>query len=92
MFTFDFSEELEEAMAKLAKKDKVFSLALNKKIREIVSCDEKTIEHYADSKHQWAGLKHVHIASSSVLFFRVFKKEQNINFVAIRRHDEAFGR
>jgi len=92
MFSYEMSDELKEAVPKLLKRDRVMAEALKKKIEEIVSCDEKTIEHYADSKHQWAGLKHVHIASSSVLFFRVFKKENYVYFACIQRHDEAFRR
>lgn len=92
MFDFDFSEELKEAMARLAKKDRVCSLALNKKIREIVACDETEIGHYPDSSYQWAGAKHVHIASSFVLFFRVFGKEKHVRFLAIMHHDKAFRR
>ena len=92
MFTFDLGDELEEAMAKLAKKDPLLSLALNKKIRQIISCDEKTIDHYPDSSYELAGAKHVHIASSFVLFFKVLKKEKHIVFLRLQHHDKAFRR
>ena len=92
MFTFDTSDGLEETMAKLEKKDPVCLLALNKKIRQIVSCDEKTIEHYQDSGYDLTGLKHVHIASSFVLFFRVFQKEKHVVFDRLEHHDKAFRR
>ncbi len=92
VFTFDSSDELKEAMAKLAKKDKVCSLALNKKIRQIISCDETTIEHYPDSSYELAGTKHVHIASSFVLFFKVLKEEGHIRFLKLEHHDKAFRR
>ena len=92
MFSYDLSDELREASAKLVKKDPVMASALKNKIEEIAACDEKTIDHYSDSRREWAGLKHVHIASSFVLFFRVFKKERFIQFVGIRHHDKAFGR
>lgn len=92
MFTFDFSEELEETMAKLSKKDPVCSLALNKKIRQIVSCGETEIDHYPDSSYELAGTKHVHVASSFVLFFKVLKKEKHIAFLRLQHHDDAFRR
>ena len=92
MFAYDLSNELVETAAKLVKRDPVMAEALKKKIEEIVACDEAGIAHYADSKHQWVGLKHVHIASSFVLFFRVFRKEKYVYFACIRRHDEAFRR
>lgn len=92
MFSFDSSDRLKETMAKLSKKDPVCALAINKKIREIVSCDEKMIEHYPNSSYELAGLKHVHIASSSVLFFKVFRKENYIWFLKLEHHDKAFRR
>ena len=90
MFTFDSSDELKETMAKLAKKDPVCLLALNKKIRQIISCDETAIDHYPDSSYELAGTKHVHIASSFVLFFTVLKKEKHIAFLKLEHHDKAF--
>ncbi len=92
MFSFDISDELGEEMARLSKKDQLRALALNKKIREIVSCDEKTIDHYQNSSYELAGTKHVHIASSFVLFFKVFKKEKHILFLRLQHHDAAFRR
>jgi len=92
VFTFDSSDELKEAMAKLAKKDKVFSLALNKKIRQVISCDEIAFDHYPDSSYDLAGTKHVHVASSFVLFFKVLKKEQHVKFLRLEHHDKAFKR
>jgi mRNA-degrading endonuclease YafQ of YafQ-DinJ toxin-antitoxin module len=92
VFSFDSSDELKETMAKLAKKDPICLLALNKKIREIVSCDEKTIEHYDNSSYELSGTKHVHIASSFVLFFKVFKMEKHIDFLRLQHHDKAFRR
>lgn len=92
VFTFDTSDGLKETMAKLAKKDSACSLALNKKIRQIISCDETTIEHYPDSSYELTGTKHVHIASSFVLFFKVLKKEKHIKFLRLQHHDKAFRR
>lgn len=92
MFAFDTSDGLKETMAKLAKKDPVCLLALNKKIKEIISCDELAIEHYPNSGYGLAGLKHVHIASSFVLFFRVSKKEKHVLFDRLEHHDKAFRR
>ncbi len=90
MFTFDTSERLKETMAKRAKKEPVCLLALNKKMREIVFCDEKTVEHHADSSYGLAGLKHMRISSSFVLFFRVFQKERHVLFDGPAHHDKAF--
>ncbi|MFH1306700.1 MAG: addiction module toxin RelE [Candidatus Micrarchaeota archaeon] len=92
MFTNDMTSELKKVIGKLSKKDIVRVLALNKKIKEIASCNEKTIEHYRNSKYGLSDYKHVHIASSFVLFFRVFKKEKHILFIKLEHHDKAFRR
>ncbi len=92
MFDYDLSDDLKESVAKLLKKDPVMASALKKKMDEITACDETEIEHYPDSSYQWAGAKHVHIASSFVLFFRVFRKEKHVRFLAIMHHDKAFRR
>ena len=92
MFSFDIADGLKETMKKLSKKDPICLLALNKKIRQIISCDERSIEHYPDSSHELAGFKHVHIASSFVLFFIVYSKERHILFDRLEHHDKAFRR
>ena len=92
MFTFDINDGLRETMIKLSKKDPVCLLALNKKIRQIVSCDDKSIEHYPDSSYDLAGFKHVHVASNFVLFFIVFPRESHIVFDRLEHHDKAFRR
>ena len=92
MFTFDLSDELRLVMRKLSKKDKKRADIINSKIREIINCDENTIEHYKNLKHNLSGYKRVHIDSSFVLFFQVFKKEKHVLFVRLEHHDDAYRR
>lgn len=92
MFSFDLSDELRIVMRKLSKKDKKRAEIINNKIREIINCDENTIEHYKNMRHNLSDYKRVHIDSSFVLFFQVFKKEKQVLFVRLEHHDDAYRR
>ena len=78
MFSFDTTDKLQEVLAKLAKKDPKRAQIINKKIKEIVSNDVNTIEHYKNLKHEFAQYKRVHIDNSFVLFFQVWTKFNKI--------------
>ena len=91
-FRHDFSDELEETLAKLFKKDKKTYEAILKKIEEIVSMDETTIDHYKNLRHGLSDYKRVHIAKSFVLLFKVFKKEKFILFDKFSHHDNSYKR
>jgi len=92
MFSFDFSDELRLVMRKLSKKDKKRAEIINSKIREIINCDENTIEHYKNLRHGLSDYKRVHIDSSFVLFFQVFKKDKHVLFSRLEHHDDAYRR
>ena len=92
MFTFDLSNELRLVMRKLSKKDRKRAETINSKIREIINCDESTIEHYKNLRHGLSAYKRVHIDSSFVLMFQVFKKEKHVLFVRLMHHDDAYRR
>ena len=92
MFTFDLSDELRLVMRKLSKKDRKRAEIINNKIREIIGCNENTVEHYKNMRHGLSGYKRVHIDSSFVLFFQVFKKEKHVLFVRLEHHDDAYRR
>jgi YafQ family addiction module toxin component len=90
MFSFSISDELKLVLRKLSKKDPKKSMIINKKIREIISCNEVAISHYKDLKNELAGYKRVHISSRFVLFFKVFLKEKHIIFLKFKHHDDAY--
>jgi len=92
MFSFNLSDELKLILKKLSKKDSKRAKILNKKIKEIISCDEKTIHHYKNLKRELKNYKRVHIDSSFILFFQVYKKEKHILFVSLEHHDDAYKR
>lgn len=89
-FKYDFSDELEEILTKLFKKDKNTYEALMKKIEEIASRNESTIEFYKNLRHDLKEYKRVHIAKSFVLLFKVFKKEKFILFDRFDHHDNIY--
>lgn len=89
-FDFDFSEALEETMRKLEKKDKSRLFMLNKKMKEIASCDENSIQHYKNLLYGLSDFKRVHIDGSFVLLFKVFLKENYIFFERLEHHDKVY--
>jgi YafQ family addiction module toxin component len=92
MFTFDLSDHLRETIKKLSKKDRTRTEILNKKIKEIVECDENTIEHYKNLKYELSEYKRVHIDKSFMLIFKVFKNERHVLFERLEHHDVVYKR
>ena len=91
-FSFELSEELKQQIAVLARRDKKTVEIINKKVKEIINCNEETIEHYKNLRYELKDYKRVHIAKSFVLFFQVFKKEKHILFDKIKHNDDAYKR
>jgi len=89
-FEFSFSDELKETTLFLERKNKVTLEIMNKKIKQIISCDEFSIEHYKNLKFPLNAFKRVHIDKSFVLLFQVFKKEKHILFIKIKHHDDVY--
>ena len=92
MFSFNLSDGLKLTIRKLSKKDKKRVTLINKKIKDIIACDESSIQHYKNLRHDLSDYKRVHIDSSFVLFFRVFTKEKHITFTSLEHHDKAYTR
>lgn len=91
-FKYDFSDELEEVLTKLYKKDKKRYEAILKKAEEIASRDETTIDFYKNTKYDLKEFKRVHIDKSFVLLFKVFKEKKFILFDKFGHHDEIYKR
>lgn len=91
-FSFDLSDELKATIKVLSKKDKKTSEALNKKIKQIISSDETTIDYYKNLRYGLKEYKRVHISKSFVLMFKVLKKEKHILFDKFRHHDDIYRR
>jgi len=91
-FKYDFSDELEETLAKLYKKDRKRYEAIMKKAEEISSRDSDTIEFYKNLRHEEKEYKRVHIDKSFVLLFKVFKEKNFILFDRFDHHDNIYKR
>lgn len=90
MFSFDLSDTIKKKLKILSKRDKVFCEAVNKKIREIISNNRETIEHYKNLKHDLSDNKRVHVYKSFVLTFRVKKDINFIYFEKLEHHDDVY--
>ncbi len=91
-FSFDLSDELKATIRVLARKDRKTAEILNKKIKQIITSDEATIDHYKNLRHGLSEYKRVHIAKSFVLLFKVFKKEKHVFFDKFGHHDDIYRR
>ncbi len=90
MFDFDLTDELRFVIQKLVKKDKKRAEILNKKIKEIINNNEKTIDRYYNCSYDLKEYKHTHIDKSFVLLFKVEKSRNFILFAKFGHHDDFF--
>lgn len=89
-FSHDLSEELRAVLKKIYKKDRLRWEIVFKKIAEITSQDEKTIDHYKNLKHDLSGFKRVHIDKSFVLLFHVDKNKKHVLFYKLYHHNNIY--
>jgi len=86
-FSFEISKELRIILGKLERKDKNLSIAVNKKIKQIIACDETSIQHFKNLKGELSDYKRVQVGSF-VLVFQV--KGDTIIFRRFVHHDNAY--
>jgi YafQ family addiction module toxin component len=87
MFDSQFNNEFLKSIAKLSRKDKQLSIELKKKISQIISCDEISIEHYKNLRNPLQEYKRVHVRNY-VILFRV--KDKTVYFERFEHHDDAY--
>ena len=92
MFGFDLSDELKIKIRKLLKKDKKKVETINKKIKEIISCDTNTINKFKNLRYDLKNLKRVHIDKHFVLVFTVDLEDNHILFADFDHHDNIYKR
>ncbi len=90
MFDFNISDELKIIIKKLVKKDKKKVNIINKKIKEIISSNEHSINHYKNLRNDLKNYKRVHIERSFVLVFKVDIANNFILFVDFDHHDKIY--
>jgi len=91
-FKYDFSDELEETLDKLFKKDRKRYEAIMKKAEEVASRDLTTVEFYKNLRYDKKEYKRVHIDKSFILMFKVFKEKKFILFDMFDHHDNIYKR
>jgi len=91
-FQYDTSDELEETLKKLCKKDRQMYEAIMNKIDEVVSRDYLTIDFYKNMRYELKEYKRVHIMKSFVLLFKVYKEKNFILFDKFDHHDNIYER
>lgn len=89
-FSFDYSAELKEKLRIMLKRDKMRLDKIDKKVQEIINRDIQTIDGYKNLKSPKNYLKRVHIDTSFVLTFEVFKDKNFILFVDFDHHDNIY--
>ena len=92
MFEFDFSDEFRKIFSKLSKKDPIIAEAINRKVKEIVSRDEKSVMAYKNLSYNLKNLKRTHITEWLVITFDVQLDKNFILFVNIAPRDEVYKR
>jgi len=90
MFDFDISDELKLIIMKLVKKDKKKVEIINKKIKEIINCDNVSINRYKNLRYDLKEFKRVHIDKNFVLIFKVDLTNNFILFVDFDHHDRVY--
>lgn len=92
MFEFDFSDEFRKVFKKLSRKNPIIARAINKKVKEIISRDEKSIMAYKNLRYDLKNLKRVHITEWLVITFEVKLDENFILFINIGSRDRVYKR
>jgi len=86
------TDELKIKIRKLLKKDKLKVEIINKKIKQIINCDEESINHYKNLRHDLSEYKRVHIDKNFVLAFKVDILNNFILFVDFDHHDNIYSK
>ncbi|MBI5035940.1 addiction module toxin RelE [Candidatus Micrarchaeota archaeon] len=87
---YDFTDKLKDIIQKLQKKDPKRTEIIYKKINQIITSDEATIEHYKNLRHDLKDKKRVHINGSFVLTFKYEKSRKFILFLDFDHHDNIY--
>lgn len=87
MFDFTFSASLSDKLGYIKKKDVALFHAVEKKILQIASSDEVSIQHYKNLRGGLSHLKRVHVGSF-ILTFNI--KGGTLIFEDLEHHDKAY--
>ena len=88
MFSYDVTDTLIKKLEKIGKKDKVLAKNFYKKVQEIITKDEKTINTYKNLKSPMNEFKRIHLTDNYILLFAVEKK--HIVFIDIKHREKVY--
>lgn len=86
-YSFVLSNDLEEKLLKIKKKNSVLFHRMRKKIEEILEHPE----HYKPLGNDMKGMRRVHL-DPFVLTFTVIENENIVKFLDVDHHDKIYGR
>lgn len=84
------SEKLGKVLSKIAARDGVLAVAVNKKIKQICSCDEELIGHYKNLRYDLSEYKRAHVDKSFVLLFKVDSRKKRVLFIKLDHHKNVY--
>lgn len=92
MFDFNLEDEFEHILTRIGKRNPKISLAINRKINEIVLRDKNSINAYKNLRHDLKQFKRVHITKTLIMIFFVDIEHNHILFVSLKHRDDAYKR
>lgn len=90
MFKISMSEQFRKSLEKITKKDPKLAIAINRKIKEIISRDSDSIHYYKNLTKEMKAFKRVHIRESFVMLFEVDIEKAIIFFSKIGHRDNIY--
>ncbi|MGV8141048.1 MAG: type II toxin-antitoxin system RelE family toxin [Candidatus Woesearchaeota archaeon] len=90
MFEFEIGDKLTDRLKKLSIKNPILTQAVNKKIREIISQDNDSINRYKNLRYDLKGYKRIHLTKSVILLFIVDIEKNKILFTHLEHIDDAY--
>jgi len=88
MKKFGVKDGLKKKLRKISKKDNVLHQAVEKKIKEILDCEN--IDHYKNLRKPMQNYKRVHVKSSFVLIFEYDVEKDYVVFCNLDHHDGVY--
>ena len=88
MRSFAIEEKLQKTLEKISRKDKVLYQAFQRKVEEILTCEN--VSHYKNLRKPLQHLKRVHVLGPFVLTFRYIESENRVILYDFDHHDNIY--
>ena len=90
MFSYDITDNLRKKLKVLGKKDKILARTFKRKLLEVISRDEKSINSYKNLRSPLHEYKRIHLADNYILIFSVDTRKKHVVFIDITHRDKAY--